>query len=162
MPHKIIINVADSENPFRPEGELAHEADEYVRDFVTKKQAQLDQSLKSTSSLNNNQSKSVSLILSQTVGDVATGTEQAVNSTPTANGGGGGNASQVEATPKSASKKDKKDKKSSSSSKNGAAHKDSCCNGNGQQQNGTTANGEGAAADESKKKVKSKCGCVIS
>lgn len=161
MPHKIIINVADSENPFRPEGELAHEADEYVRDFVTKKQAQLDQSLKSTSSLNNNQSKSVSLILSQTVGDVATGTEQAVNSTPTANGGGG-NASQVEATPKSASKKDKKDKKSSSSSKNGAAHKDSCCNGNGQQQNGTTANGEGAAADESKKKVKSKCGCVIS
>lgn len=157
---------SDSDNPFRPEGDLAHEADEYVRDFVTKKQQQLDQSLKSTSSLNNNQSKSVSLILSQTGVDAEV-TANGLNTSSISHNGNNttnnntnnhnNNTTTAVAEANIDTPGSKKDKKKKQQQKNGSAKKDSHANG----QNGTAAATNGDL-DESKKKVKSKCGCVIS
>lgn len=134
------VYLSDSENPFRPEGELAHEADEYVREFVTKKQQQLDQSLRSTSSINNNASKSASL-LNATDGH---GSPNSPSREPQQS-----QSPELASTPKSASKKEKK------AAKNGSAHN-----------NNTSTNNPSSPvnqdADDSKKKVKSKCGCVIS
>lgn len=115
-----------------------------------KKQQALDQSLRSTSSLDGaaNQSKSVSLVLNQTVGGGAESTDHQKSPAK--------DASANETGTTNDSKKKKKDKKKNS---NGG---DKCDNCPSAKKECCSKKEKEAAGDGDQKKVKSKCGCVIS
>ncbi|RNA02543.1 hypothetical protein BpHYR1_023200 [Brachionus plicatilis] len=61
---KLIDNADENDNPFRPEGSLAKEADEFIKELNTKKEREVSEIIKNTS-LNNSNTLSVNELMHQ-------------------------------------------------------------------------------------------------